>query len=113
MALICDSPRFPDAWVHLSKRCDASDTGSPSHLTWVLTVGYPDQDDPLHALEAVGCQLPTSRQLLAWEQGIYARVALPEAVGSFEMAGIVERIMIGLHGIASPNDVELALESQQ
>lgn len=113
MALICDSPRFPDAWVHLSKRCDPSDSGSLSRVAWVLTVGYPQQDDPLRTLKAVGCQLPNTSLLLAWEQGIYARVALPEAASSIEIAVIIECIMIGLHRIAAPSDVELALESQQ
>lgn len=76
-------------------------------------VGYPQRDDPLQSLEALGCQLPGASQILAWEQGIYVRVGLPEAASGIEIAGIIERIMFRLHGIASPSDVELALESQQ
>jgi hypothetical protein len=114
MALICESPRFPDAWVHLFKGPDTSDTRrKPAQIAWVLTVGYAQPDDPLRVLESVGCHLPPSNRVLAWEQGIYARFALPDTVSSIEIAGIIERIMVGLHGITSSSDVELALESQQ
>jgi hypothetical protein len=113
MALICDSVQFADAWVHLLRGQQASWPHKSDETAWLLTVGYTQEDPPLRALELVGCHMPPGSRLLAWERGLYARLALPHTSASSEIALMIERIMLGLHGLTSESDVELALESQQ
>ncbi len=112
MALICDSISSPDAWIHLLPRYAATDSGEENELAgWTLTIGYPYTDNPLVVLSSVNCLLPPSCQLDAWEEYIYARLSLPASADSVVLAGIIERIMIGLQGIKDTANVEVALES--
>jgi hypothetical protein len=78
---------------------------------WTLTFGYPQTEEPLHALQRRGFLQVTNVQLPEWEAGVFARVQFPPTINVFDLALTIERIMTQIQGTAALQTIEVALET--
>lgn len=78
---------------------------------WDLTVGYPDQIDPVENLTVRLIELPAGSLIAEWAAGIFLRITLTPKAAHSAIAHLIENIMMQLHGITHQQLVEVALEA--
>ncbi len=98
--LICDVPGEEHGWAHLRTHDGR----------WLLTTGYPSDEEPDPLLTARGIMLPEGGQIAGWRAGVYVAFRLPAGVGPRDLASLIEACIRLLHGMASNSAVQISLE---
>jgi hypothetical protein len=108
-AMICDVPTQMEPWVHISWRA----VSEVNNAEWQVSFGYPlDNNRVETALSEQGVNLPTGSRVASWTNNVYVSIICPEATTPAQLAGLIEQIMVRLHGVTRRADVEVALEME-
>lgn len=98
------------AWIHLSLVYPTTHQEELPHGHWLLTFGYPSEEEPLTLLTAEHVNLPQDSVVGGWQPQIHATLLIPEPAAPIEVSRTILEIMSVIQRVDTPETVELALE---
>lgn len=100
-----------DGWLHLFPKPGHDSEGKLTHVIgWLLTFGYPHDEEPGKLLTTRNVEMSGGVKLAAWEAGLYASYWLPPKMPSEEIADLAIALVQRVQAAPEEAHVEIALE---